>query len=69
MRWLWLLCVAACCGAQPAPSRLTDLDLRCAEDCGSEGAVFDRVTHERAVTGEDSWLCYCMKGEDTLRLW
>lgn len=72
MRWLWLFLLAACCGSQSAsrgPDAGMEPDLRCAEDCGSQDAVFFGVEHSVASTGEDSWLCYCVKGSETIRLW
>jgi hypothetical protein len=68
--WRWLLVVVLFgCRTVGEHETKEPLDIRCAEDCGSEGATFEQVTHEVAVTGEDSWRCVCRKGPDEIRLW
>lgn len=75
MRWLWILCVLMACRTQPTTATPEsdggglNFDRRCAEDCADDGAVFDRVEYSVAITGEDSWVCICRKGEEELRLW
>lgn len=45
-------------------------DRQCMEDCAANGgALFDRVEYSVAITGEGSWVCFCRKGEEELRLW
>lgn len=64
-----VIAVGACQHEPEVHHPATPYDIRCAEDCGGEGAVYDHVTHEIAITGEDSWRCICRKGPDELVLW
>jgi hypothetical protein len=74
LRWLVCCAIGGCCCGMPEPVAPTpgarEFDLRCAEDCGSLGSVFENVTYEVAVTGEDSWRCYCRRGPDAVeQIW
>jgi hypothetical protein len=73
LRWLVCFLIGGCCGGtleplEPTPD-VQQIDLRCAEDCGSLGGVFENVTYEAAVAGEDSWRCYCRRSRDVEQIW
>lgn len=68
LRWLFLMLIAACPSTSP-PQPMTVLDQRCAEDCAWRAASFDETTFEVAITGEDSWRCFCWKGSSRIQVW
>lgn len=70
MRLGFLLLLLGCTPpSAPIDVPLPSLAVRCAEDCRYYEAIFENVTYEVAVTGEDSWRCVCLKGPEEIRIW